>query len=184
MHKTYSELEQGLERVARSPRDAGVVKQIVCRPAPGERRRLQSAELDQRQGLLGDNWLARGNPKTANGEAHPDMQLNLMNARAIALIAGDEDRWQLAGDQFYVDLDLSPGNLPPGTLLSIGEARIEVTAEPHLGCAKFIERFGRDAALLVNSEAGRALNLRGINARVVTPGRVDVGAAVRKLERG
>ncbi len=110
------------------------------------------------------------------------MQLNLMNARAIALIARSEDRWQLAGDQFYVDLDLSPANLPPGSRLLIGDAVIEVTAEPHLGCSKFIARFGRDAALFVNSAAGKSLNLRGINARIIQSGRVQRGSIISKIE--
>ena len=180
-HLTMAELEEGLETIRQSPKNAGEVKKIVCRPASNQRRVLDYGELDLTEGLVGDNWRARGYRKTSDGSAHPDMQLNLMNARAIALIAQSEERWPLAGDQFYVDLDLSADNLAPGTRLQIGDAIIEVTAEPHLGCAKFIERFGRDAALFVNSEAGRALNLRGINARVVNGGRVNTGDLISKI---
>jgi MOSC domain-containing protein YiiM len=109
------------------------------------------------------------------------MQLNLINARALALIAQDEERWQLAGDQLIVDLDLSKENLPPGTQLALGTAIIEVTAQPHTGCNKFAARFGVDAAKWVNSPAGKELQLRGINARVVQPGKIRVGDAVTKI---
>jgi MOSC domain-containing protein YiiM len=104
-----------------------------------------------------------------------------MSARAAALIAGDRDRWPLAGDQLYVDLDLSGDNLPPGTRLAIGSAVVEVSDLPHLGCGKFTERYGAEARELVNSPEGVALNLRGINAQVVQSGTVRLGDAVRKL---
>jgi len=179
---TTSELNAGIDEIRQSPRDSGIVRKIVCRPAVNERLELQQAQLDTRVGLVGDNWLDRGYSKAADGRAHPDMQLNLMNARAIALIARDVDRWQLAGDQFFVDLDLSPSNLPPGTHLRLGDAVIVVTAEPHLGCSKFMQRFGRDAAQFVNSEVGKSLNLRGINARVVQSGGVSIGSAICKVD--
>ncbi|HEY6130703.1 MAG TPA: hypothetical protein VIV27_01730 [Halioglobus sp.] len=181
MFTTERELEAGIDHIRSSPKDGGVVKKIVCRPAIEERRELQEAQLDTEVGLVGDNWLARVNRKTPYGRAHPDMQLNLMNARAIALIARTEDRWQLAGDQFYIDLDLSPANLPPGSRLQIGEAIIEVTAEPHLGCSKFLQRFGRDAVQFVNTELGKSLNLRGINARVIQSGAVRTGSRIHKV---
>lgn len=180
MFLSAEELEKGIELIKHSPTDCGVIELIVCRPEIGMREELQSAELDLTHGLVGDNWRARGFRKTADGSAHPDMQLNLMNSRAISLIAKTKDRWKLAGDQFFVDLDLSPANLPPGTLLEIGSAVIQVTAEPHLGCKKFAERFGKDAAMFVNSDIGKALNLRGINAKVIKPGRVEVGVIINK----
>jgi len=182
MYVSQVELEAGIDAIKSSPADNGIVRKIVCRPDVDERCELQEAQLDIAEGLVGDNWRRKGYKKTADGLAHPDMQLNIMNARAIALIARTEERWQLAGDQFYVDLDLSPQNLPPGTRLQIGEAIVEVTAEPHLGCSKFMERFGRDAVLLVNADAGKALNLRGINAKVVQPGKVVTGSRISKLD--
>jgi MOSC domain-containing protein YiiM len=108
------------------------------------------------------------------------MQLNVMNARAVALIAREEGRWALAGDQLYVDLDLARDNLPPGTRLAIGNAVIEVTAQPHIGCGKFVQRFGVEAMKFVNGTFGRQLNLRGINAKVVQPGIIRVGDTVTK----
>lgn len=181
MHLPLAELELGLENIKRSPKDNGNVEMIVCRPNVGERQALQEGKLDLEQGLVGDNWLARGYRKTADGSAHPDMQLNIMNARAVALIANSKDRWPLAGDQLYVDLDLSDDNLPAGTQLRIGEAVVQITAEPHLGCKKFMERFGKDAVMFVNSDEGKVLNLRGVNARVVKGGNVGVGSKVFKV---
>jgi MOSC domain-containing protein YiiM len=62
-----------------------------------------------------------------------------------------------------------------------GGAVLEVTSVPHTGCQKFVSRFGLDAMKFVNSPLGRELNLRGINARVVQPGVVRVGAVVTKV---
>jgi MOSC domain-containing protein YiiM len=130
---------------------------------------------------VGDNWRTKGSSRTKDGSAHPEMQLNLMNSRAIDWIAQSQLRWPLAGDQLYVDLDLSGQNLPAGTQLAIGNAIIEVTPQPHTDCKKFVERFGLDAMKFVNSEVGRSLNLRGINARVIYPGRISVGDLVARI---
>jgi hypothetical protein len=135
-------------------------------------------------GLVGDSWATRGSSKTADGSSHPGMQINIMNSRAAALVAQHPERWAIAGDQLYVDMNLSSENLPPGTKLEIGSAVIEVTDIPHTGCNKFIDRFGRDAAKFVNSRVGRELNLRGINARVVQPGVIRTGDQVKKCTHG
>jgi MOSC domain-containing protein YiiM len=180
-HPTTDALLDGLDDVRRSPADDGTVELIVRRPATDEREVLDEAALDLVEGLVGDSWRARSSTKTDDGSAHADMQLTVMNARAAALVAGDAERRALAGDQLYVDLDLSAENLPPGTRLALGSAVIEVTAMPHTGCAKFGQRFGRDAVQFVNSPVGRALNLRGVNAKVVNAGTVKVGDRVRKL---
>jgi hypothetical protein len=170
-----------LEEIRRAPRDGGPLRLIVRRPRPNEREVVAGAQLDPVEGLVGDSWKARGWRKSADGAAHPDMQLNIMNARAAALVAQDQERWALAGDQLYVDLDLSGANLPPGTRLALGDAMIEVTAEPHTGCLKFVARFGRDAMKFVNSPVGRELNLRGINAKVIRGGAIRVGDVATKL---
>ena len=180
LHLTRDQLDAGLTHIRQSPRDEGVLEMIVRRPGVGLREVLEAGSLDLAVGLSGDTWHVRANPRTRDASPHPDMQVNLMNARAIALIARQKDRWPLAGDQLYVDLDLSPANLPPGTHLAIGSAVLEVTEEPHTGCAKFRSHFGADAMKFVNSPVGRALNLRGINARVVRPGMVHVGDVVRR----
>lgn len=180
-HLTTAELDAGLEYVRRSPRTEGIVELIVARPTFGERLVLEDAELDTTTGVVGDTWNVRPSRRTTDGSPHPDMQLNIMNARAIALLAQTPDRWALAGDQLYVDLDLSADNLPPGVRLALGTAVVEITAQPHRGCAKFADRFGPAALRWVNAPQGRALRLRGVNARVVRTGRVRRGDAITKL---
>jgi hypothetical protein len=180
-HLTTAELEAGLDHIRHAPANDGMLEMIVRRPAIGEREVLTTAELNLTVGLVGDNWRARGSRSMPDGSANPEMQLNLMNARCVALLAGTRDRWPLAGDQLYVDLGLSEANLPPGTRLAIGGAVIEVTAEPHTGCAKFTSRFGLDAMKFVNSPLGRSLHLRGINAKVVQPGKIRERDPVRKI---
>jgi MOSC domain-containing protein YiiM len=182
-HATREQLEAGLEHIRQAPAEAGELRMIVRRPAVDEREVLETAELCTEEGLRGDTWANRPSPRTEHGGAHPDMQLNIMNARATALIAGAEERWPLAGDQLYLDMDLSEDNLPPGTRLALGEAIIEVTDQPHLGCQKFKARFGEDALRFVNSETGKRLHLRGINARVVQAGSIRRGDIARKLDR-
>jgi hypothetical protein len=178
-HLTREELETRLSELT-SPRDNGLLELIVRRPRVGEREVLPTGTLDMREGLVGDNWIMRGSSRTPDKTAHPNMQVNVMNSRVIQLIAQEKDRWPLAGDQLFVDLDLSDSNLPAGTRLTIGSAVIEVTPEPHTGCAKFVERFGVDAMKFVNSPSGRTLRLRGLNARVVQPGTIRVGDPVIK----
>jgi hypothetical protein len=179
-HLEIAELESGLDEVRRSPRDAGTVELIVRRPTTEEREVLVEAQLDPAEGLVGDNWRTRGSGATEDGSAHPEMQLTLMNARFVDLVAGSRERWPLAGDQLYVDFDLSTSNLPPGTRVEVGSALIEITAQPHTGCGKFISRFGVDAQKFVNTGVGRELKLRGIYARIITGGTVRNGDVIRK----
>ena len=180
-HRTLAELEAGLPAARMSPADEGTLELIARRPEIGRRDVLTLGHLDPLVGLIGDTWNQRGSSRTPDRSPHPDMQINMMNSRVIALIAGDKSRWALAGDQLYVDLDLSAANLPAGTRLAVGTAIVEVTAQPHAGCGKFAERFGVDATKFVNSPTGRAFNLRGINARVVTGGAIRAGDVVRKV---
>ena len=179
-HLDTAALENGLDVIRRAPRDVGTVELIVRRPVPEEREVVAQAQLDPAAGLVGDCWLQRGSRATEDGSAHRDMQLTMMSARAAALIARTRARWPLAGDQLYVDLDLSAANLPPGTLLEVGTATIEITDKPHTGCGKFVRRFGADAMRFVNTQVGRELNMRGIYARIVTAGTVRTGDAIRK----
>lgn len=180
-HLTTQQIEAGMPAVLDSPKEHGTLRMIVRRPSVNQREAIQTGELDPQVGLVGDTWHQRSSTRTADGSPHPDMQLNVINARLIGLLAGDEVRWPLAGDQLYVDLDLSVSNLPPGTQVAIGSAVIEITEQAHTGCKKFVERFGVDAMEYVNSPSGRQLRLRGLNAKVVQPGTIRVGDAVRKL---
>src|SRR5919112_1962888 len=181
-HLAAAGVEAGLVDIRRSPKDAGPLELIVRRPCVDEREVLAEGELHPSEGLVGDSWKERGSSRTADGSAHPEMQLNIINARAISLVAQGRERWPLAGDQLYLDLDLSRENLPAGTRLAVGDAIIEVTPQPHTGCKKFVARFGLEAMRFVNSGVGRELNLRGINARVIRPGVVRVGDLARKIQ--
>ena len=171
---TMQELQAGLDEIRRAPRDRGVLRLIVRRPQVNAREVLEEGQLDLALGLVGDSW------SNGRGPAHPDRQLNVMNARAVALVAQSTDRWALAGDQLYIDLDLSADNVPPGTRVALGSTVIEVTDQPHTGCGKFAARFGTDAVAFVNSPEGKKLRLRGLNAKVVVPGVIRVGDMARK----
>jgi MOSC domain-containing protein YiiM len=174
-------LEETLDHIREAPADGGRVELIVRRPAVAEREVLTEAWLHVRDGLEGDNWCVRGSSRTPDGGPDREAQLTLMNARAAAAIAGEHERWPLAGDQFYVDLDLSQNNLPPGSRVQIGSAVIEFSEAPHTGCAKFSARFGADALRFVSSPTGRKLRLRGANCRVVVAGTVLPGDTIRKV---
>jgi len=181
-HRTTAELEAALDHVRASPADLGTVELIVRRPAVDEREVLDVGVLDPAHGLVGDTWKDRGSKHTPDGTAETIAQLNVMNARMVAALTPDDPtRRPLAGDQLFLDLDLSIDNLPAGTRLALGAAVIEVTAKPHLGCDKFVARFGVEAMRFVNGELGRELRLRGLNAMVVQPGEVRTGDLVRKL---
>jgi hypothetical protein len=180
-HLTLQELEAALEHLRQAPKDEGVVELIVCRPDIDRREVLDEAELDVEKGLIGDNWLVRGSRKTPDGSAHPEMQINIMNSRVTALVAQEKERWPLAGDQLYIDMDLGRENLPPGSHLEIGSVVLEVSPLPHTGCKKFVARFGAEAMEFVNSPLGKQLCLRGINAKVIQSGTVKVGQTARKI---
>lgn len=179
--KPLEDMEFCLETIRQAPAAEGSVDMIVIRPETGKRLVAEAGELDKELGLVGDNWLRRGDKHKAEGSADPGRQLTLMGSRAIAAITDSEHRWPEAGDQFFVDFDLSNANIPPGTRLAIGDAEIEVTELPHLGCAKFGAHFGKPAIQFVNSGLGKSLNLRGINARIVKPGMVSKGDTIRKI---
>jgi MOSC domain-containing protein YiiM len=183
-HLSPERLLAGLDRVRDSPPDRGRVILVVRRPRTGQREVASQARLDLVTGLAGDNWLERGSRQTPGGSADPDKQVTVMNARIAELVSGGQDRMPLAGDQLFVDLDLSVANLPPGSLLMVGGAVLRVSAAPHLGCAKFVERFGADAMRFVNSRTGRKLRLRGMNTSVVTAGPVRPGDLAVKVASG
>ena len=119
-HATPEELLAGLEHIRSAPADRGTVELIVRRPAENEREVLDEGELDTEVGLVGDRWHLGSSPTN-------DAQLTLMNARLAQVVARSRERWALAGDQLYVDFDLSIDNVPVGTRLAIGEAVIELS---------------------------------------------------------
>jgi len=173
-------LESALDEIRRSPRDEGVLRMIVVRPAVNARQTVDEAEIDPAEGVVGDNWRARGGWPT--GPSDPAAQVTLMNARAIAAVSPDPAQWCEAGDQLFVDFDLSVDNLPAGAQVAIGEVVLRISEEPHLGCRKFSARYGKDAVKFVNSAVGKQLRLRGVNAAVVRGGRVRTGDFVRRIQ--
>jgi len=183
-HLTAEQLQMGLDHIRRAPADGGVLDLIVRRPTVNEREVLEQAELDLIVGLVGDTWNRRRSKSTPDGSPNVEMQITVINSRAASLVARDESRWQLAGDQLYLDMDLSAANLPAGTRLALGAAVIEVTAPPHLGCQKFVARFGLEAMKFVNSPVGRDLRLRGLHARVIQSGRICKGDRAHKVSVG
>src|SRR3974390_2046275 len=100
-HLDTAALEAGLDHVRQSPPDDGIVELVVRRPAVNEREELAVGPLDVDAGLVGDTWPVRGSSRTADGSAHPDMQLTVINARAGLLVAQDPGRRALAGDQLH-----------------------------------------------------------------------------------
>lgn len=163
------------------PTECGVLNLIARRPAPGERDIVEQVTFDVEQGVVGDSWLDRGSKHTDDGSAHPEMQVTIMNSHIANLVAGSRERWVLAGDQLYTDLDLSIDNLPPGQRIAIGSAVLEITEKPHTGCKKFAGHYGTDALKLIMSKYGRSQRWRGVNARVVQAGAAQTGDAVVKL---
>ena len=162
-----------MEHVLESPADGGSLVKIVRRPDMERREVVGEGVLDVDLGLVGDNWMTRS--------LDPVGQIAVMNSRFLSLIAQSEERWELAGDQLIVDLDLTMENLPPGTQLAIGSAVLEIQEKPHTGCAKFSARFGQDALRFISTPSGRELRLRGVYARVVQSGTVRAGDTVTKL---
>jgi hypothetical protein len=177
--RTLAELEAVLDHIRASPRDSGTIAFIVRRPEPAAREILDEAELDPARGMVGDSWIKRPSKRTPDGGPNPEQMLTLMNVRAIEALA-ERAEWPLAGDQLYVDFDLSKANLGTGTRLAVGGAVVEISATPHTGCAKFTERFGSDATKWVNSDLGLELRVRGVNARILQAGIVCVGDPVRR----
>ena len=179
--RSREELAQAMPDILAAPKYSGTIDLIVVRTSPGERRTPESVTLSLAGGVDGDHW-SRGCWKTLeDGSPHPDVQICMMQSRMIRAIAGGIENWAPAGDNLFIDMDLSPANCPPGTRLSLGTVEMEVTAEPHNGCQNFIDRYGRDACVFVNTGQGAELRLRGIYARVTRDGKVSVGDQVRKL---
>ncbi len=180
IHLDKNQLEAGLPEIMKSPKEEGRLELIAIRPDENERQVLEIGEVTTDMGLVGDSWYKRKSSRTPDGSPHPEKQINIMNARAAQLVAQSKDRWPLAGDQLYVDFDLSEDNLPPGSRLTIGEVVLEVTPIPHNGCKKFVSRFGLDAMKFVNSDIGKQLHLRGINAKVIKGGQLQIGDKIVK----
>ena len=181
-HATVDQLDAGLAHIRQSPANGGPLRMIVQRPGVDQREVVAEGVLDVDAGLIGDSWQTRGSTRTPDGGPNPEAQITIINARLIDLLARTEDRWPLAGDQLVIDIDLSEENLPVGAQLAIGAAVLEISEEPHTGCAKFAQRFGHDALRFISTPTGQALRLRGVNTRVIQSGPIHLGDRATKLE--
>lgn len=181
LHLTTEQIEARVDWISESPSDVGTVEGICVRPAPGERSELEQCRLSPEGGAEGDFWADNCWKKLEDGSSDPSVQLTLMNSRAVDAVAGSRDRWKLAGDQLFVDFDLSDANLAVGDRLQVGPAVVEISPVPHTGCDLFRDRYGMDAVKFINSSLGKSMNLRGVLAQIVTEGVVSVGDAIRKL---
>ena len=180
---SYQQLEEKIDYINSSPKNNGTLSLIVRRPNEDEREVLSEAKLTFADGLQGDNWKYRKSRHTPDGSPLPSMQLNLMNKRCIEVIAQSKEKWPLAGDQLFVDLDLSEDNLHPGDQLQIGSAIIQISKEPHNGCKKFAARFGTDSVKFINDKRGKHYHLRGLNAQVIKEGTITENDAIIKLDK-
>ena len=180
-YQTAEQLEAGMGRVLDAPKDQGPVWLVVRRPGRGEREILSEGQLDTEQGLIGDDWVKR--PGMHRETPSPHAQVTVMNARAAELVSGDPEpaTWAQSGDQLYIDLDISEANMPAGTRIEIGQAVLEVQAEPHTGCVQFRSWWGPDALRHFSTTEGLSLRMRGANTRVVRSGRVRPGDTARKV---
>ena len=174
-HLARAALDAGLAALAAAPRDAGRLALIVRRRADGVRETPHEVRLSREEGVPGDGWSRRPPQK-------PEAQLAVMRREVAETIANGQPL-TLFGDNLFVELDLSAANLPKGTRLSVGEAVLEMTAEPHNGCRKFQQRFGADALRFVQAEETRDQNRRGVYWRVLAPGLARVGDAVQVISR-
>lgn len=167
--------------LAAAPKDEGTLDLIVVRPEAETRITPQTHDVTAENGVNGDHWKRGSGYALDDGTGDPDAQICMMMSGCIEAIAGPKENWAPAGDNFFLDMDLTPANMPPGTRFAIGSAEFVVTRTRHNGCQKFIDRYGRDAVLFVNTGEGKELRLRGIYARVTKDGTVSVGDTVRKL---
>lgn len=177
-HRTMADLKAALPHILAAPKDGGDLRMIVVRPASGQRETPATARLTGAGGVEGDHWSKGCWRTTEAGDPHPDVQICMMSSRTIEAIAGDPENWAPAGDNLFLDLDLTPDNLATGDRLEIGTTLLEITAEPHHGCQSFIDRYGRDACLFVNLGDGKRYALRGRYARVLRDGDITVGDTV------
>ena len=155
-----------------SPTDVGRVHRCVVRTGPGQRETPDRILLVPGQGVSGDSW---------QGHEHrlPGNEVSLINMHVLrSLVGGDEGRMALSGDNLQVDLELSEANLPPGTLLELGEVLLRVSEEPHRPCLQFVERFGAKSAKRVARANRRGLRGRGVLCTVERGGEVGAGDTI------
>ena len=173
-HQRLDTLEARLAALT-TPRDVGSVAMIVRRAEKGRRECLDRVALTTESGIPGDSW-------GRHAGASLNSQLTVIQSDVAHLIANGQPL-PLFGDNLYLDLDLSAGNLPTGSRVRAGSVVLEVSPLPHNGCQKFNARFGNDALKFVSRKDLRHRNLRGIYMRVAEAGELAVGDRVEVISR-
>ena len=172
-HRTRAAMDDALAAASTATTHTtrtGRLDLIVLRTAVDQRATPDEASLLREGGLSGDHWATGGKPSA---------QVSLVDVRVAGAIAHRDD-WQLMGDNLFVDLDLSQAALPPGARLAIGGGLLEITDEPHLGCRKYMSRFGAEALRWVNAKDRLAERRRGVYARVIEGGAIRLGDVVAR----
>lgn len=172
---TIQELQAGASELPGASPERSILDAVVSRTELGHRALSGPMLLTIAGGVPGDGWIRKEG-------ATVDSQITVMETSVAELIANGQPL-ALFGDNLFVDLDLSIGNLPPGSRVTIGGALLEVTTKIHKGCKKFAARFGVDALRFVSTPVGRARRFRGMYLRVVEEGDVAPGDAVTVVER-
>lgn len=179
-YRSYDALfKELIEAPTNAPADNGVVSLLVQRPDTNEREIVKEATFSATSGMEGSGWKER--PERGKID-----QICVMSVESIRAITGGDDvnTWAAAGDQIFMDLDLSKRNLANGDRVVLGKDNgvvLEVTEKPHNGCSKFSKRFGADALKLVNCPQGKFKRLRGIYFCVLRDGVVKEGDRIRKV---
>ena len=174
-------LKTFMPHILDAPKDDVALDLVVVRPDRDIRELPKRARVTAKDGVVGDHWITGSGLRNDDGTGLVDAQICMMMSRVIEAIASSQENWPPAGDNLFLDMDLTPSNMPPGTRFSIGTAEFVVTPQPHNGCQKFIDRYGRDACLFVNTGEGRNLRLRGIYSRVTRDGEISPGDRLRKI---
>ena len=174
-HLAYREIVERIRALPVPPRHRGRVVLVVVRPDVDTRLTPLRCHLSPAEGLANDRW---SRPERRVLEA----QVSVMRADIAAVVANGQPL-SLFGDNLLVELDLSPENLPAGTLVRVGTARCVVTPKPHTGCAKFAARFGEAAREATAAPELDGQRVRGIYVRVLEAGHVSPGDAIEVLTR-
>lgn len=175
-HLAIDDLERRIAALPAAPADRGQLAGITRRLPDGSREHPEAVRLTPEEGVPGDGW-SRRPPR------RDDAQLAVIR-REVAEVIANGQSLDLFGDNLFVDLDVSAENLPEGTELRVGDAKVVVTDYPHNGCSKFSARFGNDALRCVQAKETRHQNRRGIYWQVVEAGEARVGDEIVVLSRG
>ena len=180
---TFELLSARRSWVLDAPKDNAPILTLCVRPAEGERRFVQTMQLDPERGVVGDRWLTKTWMRLSDGRPDPRIQVCIMGSRLLELVRREGADSMYPGDNVIADMDFSEANLPVGQHLQLGTAIIEVSDVFNSACSKWQQRYGADALTWINLPENKPHRLRGILARVVRAGEVHLTDSIRKCER-